>query len=39
MDEPRNYHTKWNQTEKGKYITYMWNLEKMIQMNLFMKQK
>ena len=28
-----------SQTEKDKYITYMWNLKKMIQMNLFTKQK
>ena len=31
-----DYHTKWSKTEKDKYhITYMWNLKKMIQMNLF----
>ena len=29
-----------SQTEKDKYhINYMWNLKKMIQMNLFTKQK
>ena len=29
-----------SQTQKDKYyITYMWNLKKMVQMNLFTKQK
>ena len=28
MDGLRDYHTKWSQTEKGKYhIIYMWNLK------------
>ena len=41
MDGPRNYNFKWGQTEKQKWydVTYMWNLIKMIQMNLFTKQK
>ena len=26
-DGPRD-HTKWNKSEKDKYITYMWNLKK-----------
>ena len=40
MDGPRDYHTKWNQTEEDKYhlILYMAS-KKMIQMNLFIKQK
>ena len=34
MDGPRDDHTKWSQTEKDKYyITYIWNLRTMIQMN------
>lgn len=39
---PRDYHTKWNKSEKNNYhdITYMLNLNfKMIQMNLFAIQK
>ena len=30
MDEPRDYHTEWSQTEKDNYhvISYMWNLKK-----------
>ena len=30
MDGPRDYHTKWNQSDKEKYhdITYLWNLKK-----------
>ena len=41
MDGPRDCHIKWNKTEKDTYydITDMWNLKKMIQMNLFIKQK
>ena len=31
MDGPRDYHTKWSQSERGKQIpydiTYMWNLK------------
>ena len=40
-DGPRDYHTKWSKSEKDKHhdITYMWNLIKMMQMNLFTKQK
>ena len=42
MDGPRDHHTKGSKSdrEKDKYkITYLWNLKKMIQMNLFTKQK
>ena len=42
MDELRDCHTKWRKSDKGRQIyniTYMCNLEKMIQMNLFTKQK
>ena len=38
---PREYHTKWSQTEKDKIlydITYM-ESKKIIQMNLYTKQK
>ena len=28
-----------SQTDKQKYIAYMWNVTKMVQMNLFTKQK
>ena len=42
MDGSRNY-TKWRKSETGRQIsydiTYMWNLKKMIQMNLFTEQK
>ena len=44
-DGPRNYHTKWSKSERVRQIphsmSYMWNLKKkkMIQMNLFTKQK
>ena len=38
-DEPRDYHTKWSKSDRERqisyYITYMWNIIKMIQMNLF----
>ena len=38
-DGPRDYHTKSSKSDKYKYhITYMWNLKKLIQMNLFTKQ-
>ena len=37
MDGPGDYHTKWNKSQKDKYIIYMWNLNKMIQMNLIYK--
>ena len=43
MDGHRDDHTKWNKSDREKQIsydiTYMWNLKKMIQMNLFTKQK
>ena len=41
MDGPRNCKTKCTQTEKGKYhdIVYLRNLKRMIQMNLYTKQK
>ena len=37
-DGPRNYHTKWTKSGRERqmsYITNMWNLKKLIQMNLF----
>ena len=43
MDGPRNYHIKWSKSDRKRQIsydiTYMWNLKKMVQMNLFIKQK
>ena len=27
MDEPRDYHTKWSQTEKEDYSLSMWSLK------------
>ena len=43
MDEPRDYLTKWRKPDReGQMsydIAYMWNLKKMIQMNLYTKQK
>ena len=43
MDGPRNYHTKWSKSDRERQIsydiTYMGNLKKMIQMNLFTKEK
>ena len=44
MDGPRDYHTKRSKSERERQIpyeiAYMWNLKKkMIQMNLFTKQK
>ena len=43
MDEPRDYETKWNKLGRERQIsyeiTYMWNLKKMIEMNLFTTQK
>ena len=41
LDEPRDYHTKWSKSERERqiYITYMWDLKKMILMSLFAKQK
>ena len=39
-DRPRDYHTKWARHRHISYdVTYMWNLKKMIQMNLCIKQK
>ena len=42
-DGPREQHTKWSQPDRERQIlydiTYMWNLKKKIQMNLFTKQK
>ena len=35
MDKTRGYHTK---SAKDKYITLMWNLKRIIQMNLFMNR-
>ena len=38
-----HYHTKWSKVDRERQIshdiTYMWNLKKMIQMNLFTKYK
>ena len=42
MDGPGGYHTKWSKSDRERQyhdITYMQNLKKMIQMNLFTKQK
>ena len=43
MDGLRVYHTKWSKSGRERQIsydiTYMWNLKKWIQMNLFTKQK
>ena len=41
MDGPRDYHTKWSQTEKDKYhmISLICAILKKLQMNLFTKQK
>ena len=43
MDGLGNYYTKWSKSDRQRQIsydiTYMWNLKKMIQMNLFIKQK
>ena len=43
MDGPRDYYTKWSKSDRKKQIAYdiayMWNLKKMTQMNLFIKQK
>ena len=42
-DGPRDCHTEWSKSEREKQIsysgTYMWNLEKMEEMNLSVKQK
>ena len=43
MNGPRDYHTKWSKPDRERQISYdtiyMWNMEKIIQMNLFTKQK
>ena len=43
MDGPRDYHTKWSKSGRERQIlydiTYMWNLKKKKQINLFTKQK
>ena len=43
MDGPRDHHTKWSKSERERQIsydiTYMWNLKKVIQVNVFTKQK
>ena len=43
MCTPRDYHTKWSKSDRERQISYgiayMWNLKKMIQMNLFTRQK
>ena len=42
-DGPRDCHTDWSKSEREEQtlynITYMWNLEKMVQMNQFAKKK
>ena len=43
MDGCRDYHTKWSKSDRERQIpydtAYMWSQKKMIQMNLFTKQK
>ena len=43
MDGPRDYHTKWSKPDREKQIsydiTYMWDLKKKLQINLFTKQR
>ena len=43
MDGPRDCHTKTSKSDRERQIsydiTYMWNLKKMIQINLFTKEK
>ena len=42
MDGPTDYHTKWSKSEKDKYhmiLLICGILKKMIQMNLYTKQK
>ena len=43
MDRPRDFHTKWNNSDRERQIPYeitnLWNLIKMIQKNLLTKQK
>ena len=43
MDGPRDCHTEWSKSERERQIscdiTNMWNPKRMVQMNLFTKQK
>ena len=43
MGGPRDCHTEWSKSDTERQIsydtTYMWNLKKWVQMNLFIKQK
>ena len=43
MAGPRDCYTEWSESERERQISYdsayMWNLKKLIQMNLFTKQK
>ena len=42
MDGPRGCHIDWSKSDRERQIydiVYMWNLEKIVQMNLFTKQK
>ena len=43
MDGPRDYHTEWSKPDRERQIsydiTYMWNLKKNLQTNLFTKQR
>ena len=43
MDGPRDDHIKWSKSVRERQIyydiAYMWNLNKIIQMNLFTKQR
>jgi len=43
MGEPRDFHTRCSQSVRERQIsydiTYMWNLKKMIKINLFTKHK
>ena len=43
MDGPRDYHTKWSKSDRERQIlydiTYMWNLKKLIQMNLYLQNR
>ena len=43
LDEPRDYHTKWNKSDRERQISYDYHLyvesKKMIQMNLLTNRK
>ena len=43
MDGPKDYHTKWSQSDRKRQIsydiTYMWNLKIMIQNKLIIESK